>query len=209
MQNVCLTRQSDILVQHHLPNLTQLKKMGTQFFSHCWNCRSCILLHTWGCMQSWLCKLLSVTDLQSDLSRFKGHGMLAPFTAGWQSNDLHPLIIERSEVVTLEFLRYFDLYLLKCSIKLWEVKFRMLTILYTSFFSHWWTIFILTCYFCIQGSYVYDMNGNKYLDSLAGLWCTALGMHIWFWDNVTSFYVGPAFITSSSSLCLQVVVSLV
>jgi hypothetical protein len=29
--------------------------------------------------------------------------MLAPFTAGWQSNDLHPLIIERSEVATLNF----------------------------------------------------------------------------------------------------------
>jgi adenosylmethionine-8-amino-7-oxononanoate aminotransferase len=28
----------------------------------------------------------------------------------------------------------------------------------------------------MQGSYVYDINGNKYLDSLAGLWCTALGM---------------------------------
>ncbi|KAF7017957.1 hypothetical protein CFC21_031309 [Triticum aestivum] len=53
---------------------------------------------------------------------FKGHGMLAPFTAGWQSNDVHPLVIDRSE-----------------------------------------------------GSYVYDINGNKYLDSLAGLWCTALG----------------------------------
>uniref|UniRef100_A0A804MKF1 Class III aminotransferase n=1 Tax=Zea mays TaxID=4577 RepID=A0A804MKF1_MAIZE len=53
--------------------------------------------------------------------RFKGHGMLAPFTADWQSNDLHHLIIERSE-----------------------------------------------------GSYVYDINGNKYLDSLAGLWCTSL-----------------------------------
>ncbi|KAM0922807.1 hypothetical protein ACQ4PT_005929 [Festuca glaucescens] len=53
---------------------------------------------------------------------FKGHGMLAPFTAGWQSSDVHPLIIDRSE-----------------------------------------------------GSYVYDINGNKYLDSLAGLWCTALG----------------------------------
>ncbi|KAI3870001.1 hypothetical protein MKW92_039822 [Papaver armeniacum] len=53
---------------------------------------------------------------------FKGHGMLAPFTAGWQTTDLHPLVIERSE-----------------------------------------------------GSYVYDTNGRKYLDSLAGLWCTALG----------------------------------
>lgn len=28
----------------------------------------------------------------------------------------------------------------------------------------------------MQGSYVYDINGNKYLDSLAGLWCTTLGM---------------------------------
>nr|AGF95098.1 4-aminobutyrate aminotransferase [Prunus persica] len=53
---------------------------------------------------------------------FKGHEMLAPFTAGWQSADLHPLIIEKSE-----------------------------------------------------GSYVYDINGKKYLDALAGLWCTALG----------------------------------
>ncbi|XP_068656086.1 probable gamma-aminobutyrate transaminase 3, mitochondrial [Aristolochia californica] len=53
---------------------------------------------------------------------FKGHDMLAPFTAGWQSTDLHPLVIDRSE-----------------------------------------------------GSYVYDINGKKYLDSLAGLWCTTLG----------------------------------
>ncbi|KAK4785583.1 hypothetical protein SAY86_002272 [Trapa natans] len=53
---------------------------------------------------------------------FKGHDMLAPFTAGWQSTDLHPLVIQKSE-----------------------------------------------------GSYVYDINGKKYLDSLAGLWCTALG----------------------------------
>ncbi|XP_027127512.2 gamma aminobutyrate transaminase 1, mitochondrial [Coffea arabica] len=53
---------------------------------------------------------------------FKGHEMLAPFTAGWQSTDLNPLVIERSE-----------------------------------------------------GSYVYDVNGKKYLDALAGLWSTALG----------------------------------
>jgi len=53
---------------------------------------------------------------------FKGHSMLAPFTAGWQSTDVHPLVIERSE-----------------------------------------------------GSYVYDSNGKKYIDALAGLWCTALG----------------------------------
>eukprot|EP00267_Zea_mays_P054261 XP_020407485.1 gamma-aminobutyrate transaminase 1, mitochondrial [Zea mays] len=65
-------------------------------------------------------RLLSLKKM-GDSSRFKGHGMLAPFTAGWQGNDLHPLIIERSE-----------------------------------------------------GSYVYDINGNKYLDSLAGLWCTTL-----------------------------------
>lgn len=30
--------------------------------------------------------------------RFKGHDMLAPFTAGWQTTDVSPLIIERSEV---------------------------------------------------------------------------------------------------------------
>lgn len=53
---------------------------------------------------------------------FKGHDMLAPFTAGWLSSDVHPLIIERSE-----------------------------------------------------GSYVYDINGKKYLDALAGLWCNPLG----------------------------------
>ncbi|KAF5177086.1 Gamma aminobutyrate transaminase 3 protein [Thalictrum thalictroides] len=53
---------------------------------------------------------------------FKGHDMLAPFTAGSQTTDTHPLVIEKSE-----------------------------------------------------GCYVYDTNGKKYLDSLAGLWCTALG----------------------------------
>ncbi|XP_010525162.1 PREDICTED: gamma-aminobutyrate transaminase POP2, mitochondrial-like [Tarenaya hassleriana] len=53
---------------------------------------------------------------------YKGHDMLAPFTAGWQTADLDPLVIEKSE-----------------------------------------------------GSYVYDNHGKKYLDALAGLWCTALG----------------------------------
>ncbi|RVX03464.1 Gamma aminobutyrate transaminase 3, chloroplastic [Vitis vinifera] len=53
---------------------------------------------------------------------FKGHDMLSPFTTGWQSTNLDPLLIERSE-----------------------------------------------------GPYVYDSNGRKYLDALAGLWCTALG----------------------------------
>ncbi|KAI3518902.1 hypothetical protein L1887_07788 [Cichorium endivia] len=61
-------------------------------------------------------------DSTIDRNGYKGHDMLAPFTAGWQTNDLHPLVIDKSE-----------------------------------------------------GSYVYDINGKKYLDSLAGLWCTALG----------------------------------
>ncbi|XVF81665.1 hypothetical protein PTKIN_Ptkin15bG0173500 [Pterospermum kingtungense] len=62
------------------------------------------------------------SELTKDSKGFKGHDMLAPFTAGWQTTQLHPLVIEKSE-----------------------------------------------------GSYVYDVNGKKYLDSLAGLWCTALG----------------------------------
>ncbi|XP_039688931.1 probable gamma-aminobutyrate transaminase 3, mitochondrial [Medicago truncatula] len=32
-----------------------------------------------------------------DYFRFKSHDMLAPFTAGWQTNELNPLIIEKSE----------------------------------------------------------------------------------------------------------------
>lgn len=52
----------------------------------------------------------------------EGHGVLAPFTAAWQSVQSTPLVIERSE-----------------------------------------------------GVYVYDSTGKKYLDSLAGLWCTSLG----------------------------------
>ncbi|KAF2305764.1 hypothetical protein GH714_008117 [Hevea brasiliensis] len=62
------------------------------------------------------------TTNSRDGGGYKGHDMLAPFTAGWQSTDLHPLVVEKSE-----------------------------------------------------GIYVYDINGKKYLDSLAGLWCTALG----------------------------------
>uniref|UniRef100_A0A7N2LHX2 Uncharacterized protein n=1 Tax=Quercus lobata TaxID=97700 RepID=A0A7N2LHX2_QUELO len=68
----------------------------------------------------------STSDLKNNQG-FKGHDMLAPFTAGWQSTDLHPLVIERSE-----------------------------------------------------GCYVYDINGKKYLDSHAGLWCTTLGKHNMF-----------------------------
>ncbi|XP_037442816.1 probable gamma-aminobutyrate transaminase 4 [Triticum dicoccoides] len=52
----------------------------------------------------------------------KEHAMLAPFTAGWQTANSPPLVIERSE-----------------------------------------------------GCYVYDANGKKYLDALAGLFSTALG----------------------------------
>ncbi|KAL3821595.1 hypothetical protein ACJIZ3_007500 [Penstemon smallii] len=61
-------------------------------------------------------------SLQKDGKGFKGHDMLAPFTAGWQTTDLNPLVIEKSE-----------------------------------------------------GSYVYNTNGKKYLDALAGLWCNTLG----------------------------------
>ncbi|KAK8559433.1 hypothetical protein V6N13_026856 [Hibiscus sabdariffa] len=57
-----------------------------------------------------------------DIKGIKGHDMLAPFTAGWQTTDFNPLVIERFE-----------------------------------------------------GSYVDDVHGKRYLDSLAGLWCTTLG----------------------------------
>ncbi|KAL2474353.1 Gamma-aminobutyrate transaminase POP2 [Abeliophyllum distichum] len=76
------------------------------------------ILAKWSSTEASVQKDISSTDNKD----FKGHDMLAPFTAGWQTTDLNPLVIERSE-----------------------------------------------------GSYVYDHNGKKYLDSLAGLWCTALG----------------------------------
>ncbi|PWZ27263.1 putative gamma-aminobutyrate transaminase 3, mitochondrial [Zea mays] len=38
---------------------------------------------------------------------FKGHSMLAPFTAGWQSTDVHPLVIERSEDLANDILSMF------------------------------------------------------------------------------------------------------
>uniref|UniRef100_A0A0C9S4V3 TSA: Wollemia nobilis Ref_Wollemi_Transcript_13707_1964 transcribed RNA sequence n=1 Tax=Wollemia nobilis TaxID=56998 RepID=A0A0C9S4V3_9CONI len=59
-------------------------------------------------------------EQQVPKEKSKGHSMLAPFTAGWQSAD--PLIIDKSE-----------------------------------------------------GVFVYDTNGKKYLDVLAGLWCNPLG----------------------------------
>ncbi|KAL5975752.1 hypothetical protein ACLOJK_020079 [Asimina triloba] len=76
----------------------------------------------WNTSEASLQKEAPTVTALKDEKGFKGHDMLAPFTAGWQSSDLHPLVIDRSE-----------------------------------------------------GSYVYDINGKKYLDSLAGLWCTALG----------------------------------
>ncbi|KAF7145653.1 hypothetical protein RHSIM_Rhsim04G0084500 [Rhododendron simsii] len=75
----------------------------------------------WNSTVASLQKDVSATELK-DEKGFKGHSMLAPFTAGWQTTDLHPLVIDKSE-----------------------------------------------------GSYVYDINGKKYLDSLAGLWCNPLG----------------------------------
>ncbi|KAL9296227.1 hypothetical protein ACSQ67_022123 [Phaseolus vulgaris] len=77
---------------------------------------------------------------------FKGHSMLAPFTAGWQTTDLHPLVIEKSE-----------------------------------------------------GSYVYDTNGKKYLDALAGLWATALGASQGTPRNVHSQKNGKSFFVNSGS----------
>ncbi|KNA24573.1 hypothetical protein SOVF_014280 [Spinacia oleracea] len=64
----------------------------------------------------------SVDSTTESQISFKGHGMLAPFTAGWQTTQTNPLVMDKSE-----------------------------------------------------GCYVYDVDGNKYLDTLAGLWCNALG----------------------------------
>lgn len=58
----------------------------------------------------------------------------------------------------------------------------------------------LAYYLFMQGSYVYDNNGNKYLDSLAGLWCTALGMYTWLCDSV------PPFISVASTMFLLLLV---
>ena len=78
--------------------------------------------------------------------------MLAPFTAGWQTTELQPLVIEKSEVYLLNFSIVIDL---NCHRK---INFWLLD---------------QTC----QGCYVYDANGKKYLDALAGLWCTVLGTY--------------------------------
>jgi len=88
--------------------------------------------------------------------------MLAPFTAGWQAADLNPLVIAKSKV------------------------FLHVLLFSSSFFSKNWQshedLPSPRDNICrgdlswLQGSYVYDVNGKKYLDSLAGLWCTSLGI---------------------------------
>ena len=40
---------------------------------------------------------------------FKGHGMIAPFTPGWQIADVNPLVIEKSEVYHVTFQTHKDL----------------------------------------------------------------------------------------------------
>lgn len=92
--------------------------------------------------------------LYPDNFRYKGHDMLAPFTAGWQTTDTEPLVIEKSEVYILARVQF----LIYCLIV--SENFRKKVVLNDRTF---------------QGSYVYDVNGKKYLDALAGLWCTVLG----------------------------------
>lgn len=41
----------------------------------------------------------------------------------------------------------------------------------------------------VQGIYVYDREGNKYLDALAGLWCTALGKPLSYSSLVQTSYL--------------------
>lgn len=38
-------------------------------------------------------------ELTFSILSYKSHDMLAPFTAGWQTTDVHPLIIAKSEVL--------------------------------------------------------------------------------------------------------------
>ncbi|MBA0795554.1 hypothetical protein Gohar_006408, partial [Gossypium harknessii] len=81
---------------------------------------------------------------------FKGHNMLAPFTPGWQTTEVNPLVIVKSELQVMK----------SCSNE--ESLCYSLLLSYNKFDL-------------AQGSYVYDINEKKYLDTLAGLWCTALG----------------------------------
>ncbi|XP_022985320.1 gamma aminobutyrate transaminase 2-like isoform X2 [Cucurbita maxima] len=85
---------------------------------------------------------------------FKGHDIITPFTTRWQCTNENPLVIERSEVT-------FMCCVLNEGIIRQKILFFHSTLNLDSMVT--------------QGSYVYDTNGRKYLDSLAGLWCTSLG----------------------------------
>ncbi|KAL0546931.1 hypothetical protein IC582_016850 [Cucumis melo] len=103
-----------------LRNPTLNSKLGT-FTKVVTSCRRASQNH--GILAPFLSRLHSSEALaREEEPKGKGHDMLAPFTSGWESNNVDPVIIARSE-----------------------------------------------------GPYVYDNNGRKYLDALAGLWCTALG----------------------------------
>ena len=66
------------------------------------------------------------------MGRSKGHDMLAPFTAGWQSADLDPLIIAKSEVTPLLFW-----FIRQCSYKkVCDISFPF--ILLTGELCVWW-----------------------------------------------------------------------
>ncbi|XP_057465667.1 gamma aminobutyrate transaminase 1, mitochondrial-like [Actinidia eriantha] len=119
------------MVINHLLRSTLTRTATTQARSHRKHVAACRSLQEYLLEVPLLSRLnSSEASLQKDVPAteskdgkgFMGHGMLAPFTAAWQTAELHPLVIEKSE-----------------------------------------------------GCYVYDTNGKKYLDSLAGLWCTALG----------------------------------
>lgn len=40
--------------------------------------------------------------------RYKGHDMLAPFTARWKPDELHPLVIDKSEVKIINIYKYWN-----------------------------------------------------------------------------------------------------
>lgn len=94
--------------------------------------------------------------------------MLAPFTAGWQTADLNPLVIEKSEVylVILQYYRNWQYHKDPPSPQDIDLLNQLMSFVNIVYGNLSW----------LQGSYVYDVNGKKYLDSLAGLWCTSLGI---------------------------------
>ncbi|CAI0374461.1 unnamed protein product [Linum tenue] len=42
-------------------------------------------------------------DVSDGSKSFKGHDMLAPFTAGWQTTEANPLVIDKSEACSCSF----------------------------------------------------------------------------------------------------------